>query len=295
MTDKADAWMPLWIGAYLADTMHLSTVQHGAYLLLLMAYWRAGAALPDDDEELRAIARCDASEWKRVRPKVEKFFRVENGAWWHKRVEAELASADNRKQAAAERAEKAAAARWKDKPRNPSGDARGHPQAFLKHSSSIPENMLEECSTPSPTPSSLRSEDLTSLRLVADEVENPTSSGPPPKANGHRKLPACPVEKVVALYHELLPELPKVEQLTEGRRGHIRQRWRDAAATQHWESAQQGIAHWRELFDWVRKSDFLMGKKKPRPPRTVAFVADFDFLIEPASHVKILEGKYHHD
>lgn len=90
MTDaKPDTWMPLVIGDYLKDTQRLTTEQHGAYLLLIMSYWTEGPPL-DDDEELAAITGLDARSWKKHRPKLERFFRIEDGRWRHKRVDEEL-------------------------------------------------------------------------------------------------------------------------------------------------------------------------------------------------------------
>ena len=108
---RPDTWMPLDIGDYLADTMHLDRGQHGAYILLIMAYWRRGHALPDDDTHLMQIAKADKRDWKALKPVLEPFFKVGDGVWWHKRIEEELATAEavmekNRKRTEAARAAK---------------------------------------------------------------------------------------------------------------------------------------------------------------------------------------------
>lgn len=85
---KTDAWMPLYIGDYLADTSRFSTEQHGAYLLLLMDYWRNGPP-PDDEAVLASIAKLPVAQWRRIAPLLRLKFTVDGGAWIHKRVEAE--------------------------------------------------------------------------------------------------------------------------------------------------------------------------------------------------------------
>lgn len=74
MNKKNDIWMPLYIGSYIADTMHLTTAQHGAYLLLLMHAWRNDGLLPDDDIQLAQITRATVQEWKSLKNVVVNFF-----------------------------------------------------------------------------------------------------------------------------------------------------------------------------------------------------------------------------
>lgn len=90
---KPDRWMPLYFGDYLADTMHLNTEQHGAYMLLLMAEWKAGGYLPDHDSQLAAITKLPPDTWRSHRPVLQAFFTVQNGRWHQKRLLRELKDA----------------------------------------------------------------------------------------------------------------------------------------------------------------------------------------------------------
>ena len=80
-------WMPLYVGDYLGDTGHLTTAQHGAYLLLMMHYWRKGE-LPDCDRQLSKITKLPLRTWCEYRATLQDFF---HSGWKHKRIDAELA------------------------------------------------------------------------------------------------------------------------------------------------------------------------------------------------------------
>jgi uncharacterized protein YdaU (DUF1376 family) len=81
--------MPIHIGDYKRDTGHLRAAGHGAYLMLMFHHWSTGS-LPDDDEQLAAIACLTRGEWKKMRPILERFFQP---GWKHGRIEKDLASA----------------------------------------------------------------------------------------------------------------------------------------------------------------------------------------------------------
>lgn len=83
-------FMPLYVADYMADTAHLTTVEHGAYLLLIMTYWQRGEALPDDDKKLARIVGLQGRNWKRVRQEIEPFFEFRDNKWVHQRIEHQL-------------------------------------------------------------------------------------------------------------------------------------------------------------------------------------------------------------
>lgn len=84
------AWMPLHIDTYLADTGYLTAAEHGAYMLLIMTYWRDGG-LPDDERMIARIARMSKDEWAESRDVLASFFK---DGWRHSRIDEELAKAD---------------------------------------------------------------------------------------------------------------------------------------------------------------------------------------------------------
>lgn len=84
--------MRLYVADYIADTQDFSCEEHGAYLLLIMHYWRTGG-LPNDDERLARIAKLSAERWQCVRSTLVSKF---GPRWSHKRIEAERDKAEEK-------------------------------------------------------------------------------------------------------------------------------------------------------------------------------------------------------
>lgn len=86
MSRKSDDWMPLYIGHYMRDTAHLSTTQHGAYLLLIMACWTRGGRLKFDHSQLASIVKMRPEHWRKIWPVLEQFFELEGSEIIQRRV-----------------------------------------------------------------------------------------------------------------------------------------------------------------------------------------------------------------
>lgn len=118
------------------------------------------------------------------------------------------------------------------------------------------------------------------------DQELPAGAGLSPlaDANGdHPQADRVPYERIVDLYHEILPMLPRVAALTDKRKSHIRARWKSGELPD--------LDTWRAYFSDVSRSDFLCGRAQPAPGRRV-FFADIDWLTNQANLVKFQEGKY---
>ncbi|OTJ83071.1 hypothetical protein CAZ01_06460 [Pseudomonas aeruginosa] len=61
-------------------------------------------------------------------------------------------------------------------------------------------------------------------------------------------------------------------------------RWNDS-------EVHQDLGFWRDYFETVRASDFLMGRVTGRDGKV--FRCCFDWLIAPSNFVKVVEGNYH--
>jgi len=104
-------FMPFWTDAYLADTVHLTTEQHGAYLLLLFQAWRSpDCSLIDDDALLALQAKVSPAKWKAMKPVVMAFWKLDKRRkkWVQKRLRLERGKAMERKA----KARDSAVTRW---------------------------------------------------------------------------------------------------------------------------------------------------------------------------------------
>lgn len=90
-----------------------------------------------------------------------------------------------------------------------------------------------------------------------------------------------PVDQLKALWNETAAELglAKVQHLTEARRKHARKRLSECG----------GLDGMRHAMDRIRASPGLQGKAGGR-----AWKADFDWLLQPSSFTKLMEGGYDH-
>ncbi len=81
-------YMQFYVADYLADTLHLTTEQHGAYILLIFNYWQSGKPIPLSRAQI--ITRLDAIAYANAMPSIKEFFDEKDGFLIHRRIERDL-------------------------------------------------------------------------------------------------------------------------------------------------------------------------------------------------------------
>ncbi|AUX76387.1 YdaU family protein [Sinorhizobium fredii] len=148
-------FMQLYVSDFIGDTLHLSTEQIGAYMLLLMAMWNAGGRLPNDDAKLARVVRMSVKKWKSIEADLLGFFDVEGGEITHNRLTKEIQKSERKSQSRADAGAKGGSAKaLKDK------------EARLANASVLPQH----------SPDTITRDNTSSLR--SDVCPEPEKSAP---------------------------------------------------------------------------------------------------------------------
>jgi uncharacterized protein YdaU (DUF1376 family) len=83
-------FMPLFLGDLLADTLHFSTQEFGAYMLLIVHAWKHNAKIATKD--LRQVTRTSRHCWCKISQKISQKFDTtsDTNFWIQPRVKIEL-------------------------------------------------------------------------------------------------------------------------------------------------------------------------------------------------------------
>lgn len=173
------------------------------------------------------------------------------------------------------------------------GDDKGDPP---KHA---PKPPLSDGPSSSSSSSSPSGKEITKLPLGRDRPSDapPQLSLVEPGPERQKGPPDCPHLHVLALWAEVLPQLPQhePEQWKGQRADHLRARWREVATAKGWPGQDAGIAYLRRLFAYVGRSPFLTGRVTPRDPNKRPFVVTLAWLVKPENWAKTVEGEYHEE
>lgn len=232
------------IGDYAKKAARLTMLQHGAYTLLIDSCY--------DREEFPTLEQAIDWCWASTQEEVDavtfvlnKFFHNENGVFVQKRIKQELTqyhkNAETNKRIAMQREAK----------RRENSTNRA--QSVDEHKTVCDE------ATPNQEPLTINQEPLTNTVQES-------------------KIPPCPHSEIINLYHNVLPELPKVlESRWSGsaREKDLRARWKE-------DGRHQDLNFWNALFNSVRSSQFHMGANDR------GWQADLGWILKRANFDKML-------
>lgn len=128
--------MLLWTDAYASKTDHLTTLEHGAYFLILKAMWNSKGYLPNDEVRLSRIAKLTLDKWRKISKTIMEFMTIEGSRITQNRLKLEFEIASGKMEKAREAGRAGGRAKSLKKLQSTSSDAKEMPIANGKQSSS---------------------------------------------------------------------------------------------------------------------------------------------------------------
>lgn len=273
------------IGDFRSGCYNMTRMERALYREMLDIYYDTESPLPDSiDEVCKILGVRDAGEKAMVGEVLAlKFQKVDGRGWVHERCETEIARYHALLDTASKAGKASAASRLNKK--------KASVQPESNADSTPVERPLNDTSTnQQPITNNHKPEEETTTSSSGDDQDLPQS-----EADDVR---ACPIGSLVNLYHECMPNNPRVKVLNESRKGSIRQRWREAASLDcepfGYKTKSAGLEAWKQFFLVCAESTFLTGKASAQPGKP-PFVADIDFIMSPTGFAKTLENKYHRE
>lgn len=118
------------------------------------------------------------------------------------------------------------------------------------------------------------------------ELKDTNVSLPETHVSDESGAPLCPQNAMLALYHEVLPELPRIRTLRKPLQEQVRTRWREKYDEGKFSTTAEGLEYFRGFFAYVKNCSFLMGKNK------TSWTCDYRWIMKADHFDKITEGKY---
>ena len=304
----------------------------GVTLWLKSFHQVPSGSLPDDDIELCRLAELgrDVKAWRKLRENaLHGWIKCSDGRFYHPVVSEKANEAWAKKQAQRERSRRGNAARWgsrvdhpdesglraasqKDRAADASMVAQAVPQASLKDSNKDPskESLKDSHEDSRKDPKGqgqgqgVLKDGLPSASLQVVGAQTGDAGPEPPQEPAAESdpegamppgVPPCPHQSILALWAEVLPQLPQHRIWTKTRAAHLQARWRETAVQRSWREQQDGLEYFRRLFAYVGKSRFLTGNAPPSRAGQPPFVCELEWLLLPSNWAKVIEGKYHQE
>lgn len=167
------AYMPLYTGDYIRDTLHLSCAEHGIYLRLLMYCWDVKGPAPLDERKRCGIVNArSGDEVEALRRVTAEFFVQMEDGWYNERMQNEVVKSEMLSKSRSEYGRTGAAIKAQSQVRRAK-------EAQAKHKLSISQAQAKhELLTPTPTSSSSPTPEVQDQKK--DQERGATSSPNPP-------------------------------------------------------------------------------------------------------------------